>query len=93
MQAISRRDKKKKVNRFGYANDISMKITQIMELIQDDKKANYIHTSILANISCSYYIITSNCYVCTDGVHSIASMMLHVSNRNDGTLCSPFCYP
>lgn len=40
---------KKKVNRFRYANDISMKITQIMELIQDDKKANYIHTSILAN--------------------------------------------
>lgn len=40
--------KKKKVNRFRYAN-ISMKITQIMELIQDDKKANYIHTSILAN--------------------------------------------
>lgn len=39
----------KKVNRFRYANDISMKITQIMELIQDDKKANYIHTSILAN--------------------------------------------
>lgn len=41
--------KKKKGNRFRYANDISMKITQIMELIQDDKKANYIHTSILAN--------------------------------------------
>lgn len=40
---------KKKVNRFRYANDISMKITQIMEIIQDDKKANYIHTSILAN--------------------------------------------
>lgn len=40
---------KKKVNRFRYANDISMKITQIMELIQDDKKANYIHISILAN--------------------------------------------